>query len=361
MGLQQPLEVYPTMDETVDATTTVAFTVQIRGTQCIKYTIYIYDVATNTEQYTDTVTLGTTLLDGATLSIDVDMSALGADSYYWCIDLYYGAGVDDYITSNYYTFIASSLPSCVYSPSVPSTVTTPSKELVCAYTQAEGIAVKSFTMVLYDSTYDGVNDAEDHIVATSGLNITSPNNIRYTFNGLISGQSYQTQTTGLTQGDVAFATTLDAFNVSYVVPSSLVHPTATMNENTSVTIDISKIVSIVGTTSGSVSYEPNFLYTGNYGLNLATGAYVRFALDFSAPFTKPFIYQFPVGFTGNFAEVKDTAGTSYIYFGYDGARFYLNINGDYYYAANEVLATNPYYLAIIHDGVTISLYTREVV
>jgi hypothetical protein len=361
MSLQQPLVAYPTLDETVDATSTVTFYLVIRGTQCVKYTIYIYDIATNTLQYSDTQTLASTLYDGDQLNISVNMSALGADSYYWYADLYYDS--TNYITTYAAngTFVASTPPTCTFSPSVPSLVTSPSREFIASYNQSEGIPVKSFIINLYDGTYDGVNDPKDHLLATSGENTTSPNNIRYTFNGLISGQSYKVQASGYTDNGVAFSTPLTSFAVSYVVPTSQAQPTATLNSDTSVEIVWSNIVDIEGTTSGTVSYESDFLYAGNQGLNMAASAYVEFELDFTPPFTKEFAIVFPSGYTGIFSEISDTAGVQYIYFGYDGTRFYINVNGDYYYATSEVLTTNPYIVGVRHDGISISMYTREVV
>lgn len=359
MGLYQPLIVYPALNETVDSTSTVTFYLKIRGTQCIKYTIYIYDVATNTQQYTSTVTLGSTLYDGDQLDINVDMTALGADSYYWKILLYYDA--TNYITSKFYTFTASSPPSIAFSPVIPATIATPSKEFICAYTQAESVAVKYFTINLYDSTTTQaqITAGTATYLQTSGK--TWSNNVRYTFNGLISGQSYQVQCTGMTQGDVAFATALTSFAVSYVTPSSLAHPSAVLNDDTSVTLDWGSIVAITGVVTGSSSYVTDYLYAGNTGLHLEVGADVAFDLDFSAPFTMHWICSPEAGFTGDMGEIVDTAGVNYIKLGYDGTKFYLNINGDYYYGAPEVLSTNPYKLGIISDGITITFETEEVV
>jgi len=359
MALQQPLIVYPALDETVDATSSaVTFYLKIRGTQCIKYIIYIYDVATNTQQYTATVTLGTTLYDGETLNIVVDISALGANSYYWKIDLYYGAGVSDYIISNYYTFNASTPPTIAFSPSVPSTITTPSYTFIGSYVQAEGIEVKYFAIKIYNSTTTQAQITAGTATAMMTSGETWSNNIRYTANGLISLTSYQVQITGMTQKNVAFATALTAFTVAYTVPNSLVHPTATLNDDTSVTLDWGKNVAITGTTSGSVSYEANYLFTGNVGLNLAAGANVQFALDFSAPFTQKWIQTPAAGFTGVLGGVEDTAGVNYLYLGYDGTKFYLNINGNYYYYTPEAISNVPYLFAIIHDGTAISFYHR---
>ena len=351
MALQQPLIVFPALEETVDATSTVTFYLKVRGTQCIKYIIYLYDVETNTEQYTDTEVLGATLYDGDALEIDIDMSAIGAGTYYWKADLYWNA--DDYITTYYYTFNSSSPPTISFSPVVPSVITTPSYTFIGNYSQAEGVAVKNYEIKVYDK-----NGKQ---WATSGLVTSSPNNIRYTVNGLISGESYSVEITGATQQDVAFSSGTSSFDVTYIVPASLAHPRATLNPDSSVTINWGNVVSVIGTTDGSTSYENNFLYGGNVGLNLDSGASVNFELDFSAPFTAHWIQELASGFTGDFAEIEDTSETNFIYYGYDGTKFYLNINGDYYYSSLESLATNPYHFAIIHDGITISMYYREVV
>jgi hypothetical protein len=359
MGLYQPQIVYP-FNETVDATATVTFYLNIRGSQCVKYNIYIYDVATNTQQYTSgVVTLGSTLFDGNQLDIDVDMSALGADSYYWKIDLYYDA--TNYITSKFYTFTASSPPSIAFSPVVPSTVTTPAKEFICAYSQAEGVGVKYFTINIYDSITTQAQITAGTAIPLQTSGETWLNDVRYTFNGLTSGQSYQVQCTGMTQGNVAFATVLTAFTVSYVTPSSLAHPSAVLNDDSSVTLNWGNIVAITGVVTGSSSYTSNFLYAGNFGLHLEVGADVAFPLDFSAPFTMHWICKPESGFTGDMGEIVDTAGVNYIKLGYDGSKFYLNINGDYFYSAPEALSTNPYKLGIISDGITIDFETEEVV
>jgi hypothetical protein len=358
--LQQPLIVYPANNETVDATSsTVVFYLDIRGVQCTKYHLYIYDVATNTLHIdSGVVTLGSTLYDGDRLNITVNISSIGADSYYWKIDLYWNP--TNFITSAYYTFNASTPPSISFTPIVPSTITTPSYEFINSYSQAEGVMVKYWEIKLYDSTViqTDIDNGTAKYLLTSGQTWT--NNIRYTFNGLISTYSYKVQTTGLTQQNIAFATPLTSFNVSYTVPAALTHPSATMRSDTSILVDWGNISAITGTTSGTVSYEPNFLSSGNVALNMAAGAYVQFTLDFNAPFTKVWLDKRPAGFTGDMGEIKNTAGTNYVRLGYDGTRFYMNINGDYYYDAAETLTTNPYILGIISDGISIRIRHREV-
>jgi hypothetical protein len=303
------------------------------------------------------------LYDGDLLNITVNMAGagLGVNSYYWNIDLYYDTPAANYITAGYYTFNASTPPTIDFVPVVPSTITTPSYEFVGTYVQAEGIMVKHFTINLYDSvtTQLEITAGTATPLLTSGE--TWLNNIRYTASGLINGISYQVQITGLTQQNVAFATVLTAFNVSYIVPNALTHPTATLNDDTSIDIIWNKIVSILGVVTGGSSYIANYLASGNYGLHLEAGAYAEFALDFSAPFTEHWLITHEAAFTGDFGEAIDTAGTNYAKFGYDGSRFYLNVNGNYYYDTAEVLTTNAYLCAIYSDGVTISFYHRELI
>jgi hypothetical protein len=287
------------------------------------------------------------------------MSALGADTYYWKINLYWD--VTNYITTFPQTFVASSPASVSFSPGIPSTITTPSYTFIGSYAQAEGVGVKNFTITLYDSTYDGSTNPSDHIVLTSGQVEDAPNNIRYTFNGLISGESYKVQITGTTQGTVEFTSTLTSFDVSYIVPTALANPTAVLNPDSSITINIGNIKSITGTTSGTATYEADYLYTGNYGLNLASGAYVQFAVDFSPPFSKQWVVTPPIGFTGDLDITRDTDSTYYISLGYDGTKFYLDLNGDLYYSAPESLTGNPYIVAVIHDGISVRIRHKEVV
>jgi hypothetical protein len=208
MALQQPLLMYP-FNETVDATSSsLTFWLKIRGSQCIKYTIYLYDVATFTQQYSNTVTLGATLYDGDKLEITVNMATYGANTYVWKADLYYDS--THYTTTDYYPFTASTPSTFVFSPVVPTTVTSPSKEFLCAYVQIENVEIKYWEMRLYNSTTTQaqITAGTATYLQTSGE--TWSQNIRHTFNGLLNGYSYQIQCTGITQGGVAFATALSA-------------------------------------------------------------------------------------------------------------------------------------------------------
>ena len=352
MALQQPLIVYPALEDTVDATSTVDFYLRIRGTQCTRYTIYIYDVATNTQKYTSNLVLDTPLQDGEMLTIPVDMSSgsLGANNYYWQIRLYYDS--TNYITTTYYTFNASSPPSIDFATSVPSTITTPAYTFIGSYSQAEGVQVKYFEIILRGNN--------GQTLATSGRVSDSPNNIRHRFNGLISGQSYSVQIIGATQQDVEFATGITPFNVLYIVPKALVNPKATLNPDSSITIDTGKIYAINGTTNGNVSYEPNYLYTGNVGLNLEDeDANVQFEVNFSPPFTAHWLISIPIDFSGVLGIIRGIDDIYYASLGYDGTRFYLDVNGDLYYDTAHALSGGVYIVGIIHDGITIKIRHKE--
>ena len=360
MALQKPLIIYPSLDVTVDATSTVTFYCDIRGTLCTKYAIYIYDVATSTLKYSSTQTLSSVLYDGDRLNINVNMATVGgADSYYWFVRLYWTS--TDYTASDYKTFIASTPPTCIFAPNIPSTITTPSYTFISSYDQAEGIGVKYYQTNVYDGSYDGTTNPSAHLIGTSGVIEEYPNNIRYTFNGLVSRQSYKVQTVGMTQGGVEFATPLTSFDVAYIVPTTLANPNAVQNPDSSVSITWPNIVSIEGTTDGVVAYEPNFVYTGNYGLNMDTGAYVEFVVDFSPPFTAHWLVKSPTDFTGVFGVISDSAGMYYASLGYDGTRFYLDIDGNLFYDPNEALADNVYIVSIIHNGISIRIRHKEAV
>jgi hypothetical protein len=350
--LYTPKVVYP-FNETITSSIETNFTVKIDGAQCVAYRLYVYKTSDGNTVYDSTkVTLGATLYDGDTLSVPVTLTA---DNYYWRILLYWDS--TNYITSKPHPFKANSSPTMIFFPSVPDTITTPSYTFIGQYTQTENVFIKYFNFSLYNE--------KDILLDTSGDVFSQ--NVRWLVNGLISGSSYKIKIVGYTQDEVAFSTALTSFTVTYSASTALTSPTATLQYlfdsdqyDSRVLVDWGKIKSTVAVVTGSYSYTPNWIYTGNKALHLESGAIAVFTFDFNAPFTAYLDWQADsIAFTGDIVEIQNTAGSDIVKMGYNGTQFYLNNNGIYSYQT-ATLTTDKYLLAIIFDGSYYSFYKRVV-
>lgn len=356
--LRRPIEVYPHKETVSPTDTSVDFTVKIDGTVCQKYSLRIYELSTGTlkKTYSATLTSPNYVYDGQTLTVAVDMTdaSLGANDYYWQIDLYWDSTDSDaYVTSYDTVFYASAAPSISFSPSDPTTVTVQYYEALGSYSQAQDKIVKWFEIKLYDSGGTEIDTSDVQYLEY----------IQHTFYGLRNGYTYGIEILGVTEDDVEFSTGIVSFTVSYSVPTtSAPSPTATLGNDSSVYVDWGAVVYIVGTDSGTTSYVSDFNIAGNYGLSLGSGAYVYFAVDIlTSTFTAHAVFKPASGFTGDMLEIYDTGASHYAKVGYDGSRFYLNVDGSYDYDIPEALTTNNYIIAIKSDGSTMSQYHREVI
>lgn len=234
-------------------------------------------------------------------------------------------------------FFAYSTPSLVLTG---GTLTEQSVEFVPVYTQAEGILVTSFNAYLYDS--DGNLEEESGEIFSS--------NVRYTFSGLRSGLSYKVQFTATnSRGQVADTGLVD-YDVSYAVPSIGIEPSVTNQANrSSVLVEWSDIVQIVGSITGSSSYVQDFVTSGNTALNLAAGSILEFTgLTIGTSQTLSFIwYPDSTAFVGDIVKMENTTTGDYLTVSYDGTRFYRTINGVDFYEPDKALAANNVYLIAI--------------
>jgi hypothetical protein len=352
--LYKPQIVYP-YEETVSATdSSVAFSVLIDGTECVKYTINLYknNAGTWSLAYTDTQTLVTSIKDQETLTFDVDFTnvALGAGNYYWNIVLYYDS--TNYVISHNYFFYAHTPPTCSFVPAIPAIITTQSYNFICTYAQAEDVQIYWFEIRLLDD--------QNKIIDSSG--IVKSSNIKYTFNALLSGQTYGVQCVGLTQRNVAFDTGIINFDVSCVVSSALAIPSAILQRDSSVLIDFGNIAQITGSITGVSAYIADFLYGGNIGLRLNAAAKCDFTVDIPSVFTVHSIWK-PASalFTGDIIVLASTDGHS-VKFGYSSSKFYVNIDDTVYnYSVEEVLTTDVYIVGLYSDGITVYPYFRRIV
>jgi len=234
-------------------------------------------------------------------------------------------------------FFANSTPSLTLPGGV---LTEQSEDFVPVYSQAESILVTYFNAYLYDSN----GNLEDE----SGQIFSS--DVRYTFSGLRSGLAYKVQFIAVNgRGQIADTGQVD-YTVTYTIPSIGIEPTVTNQANrASVLVEWSDIVQIVGSITGSSSYIPDFMETGNTALNITAGSTLEFTgLVIDNDQTLAFVwYPDSTGYTGDIVKMENTTTGDYLTVSYDGTRFFRNINGVVFNKPDQALVLNQVYLIAV--------------
>lgn len=333
-------------NEVRDMSINQIFTVTIDGVKCTDYQIRIYKVSDNTLVHDTTkITLGSPLSDGQTLSRTITGGTIantGTDSYKWTIQVWNAA---ETVTSREFQFFAKTTPVLTFTP--PATVTTQSYTFTATVAQAQGDIVNNFVVELYDTNQD--------FIESSGT-ITSFN-ISYEFEGFANGDDLHVRVYGTTTGRQTFDSGLINFSVTYAQPSVNLKPeVAVDNESGVVTISRGSIVQIIGTSSGTISYVDDFIYTGNTGLEIAdASSYVSVDVYVPEEFSLPFIWQplDDVDFEGTIMTMDDGAYEIFYILG----RFGCNINGISLYGNPISLANKIFYITPLPTNISIKYIT----
>ena len=278
--LYSPINMSPS-NSAIDADEENDFSLTIRGTICVGYQLTIYNNATGASVYTPAKEdiSASPLYDNDTLTITVPVSAtsgmVNGNQYKWSIDLYY----DDTnkITSREVVFNAYTTPTLTLS--VASTLAVQSYEFVPIYTQDEDVPVVSFEAKLYDSS--GKPQRSSGTIYHA--------NIRYTFDGFQSGNSYSVQFVATNQADVTIESNLESFAISYSQPLLNITPTATNSPNTAcVLLDWGGAYQNAGASTGTISYVDNHI--GGKFLRLEENSTAYWNVDIPANFTSTFVF-----------------------------------------------------------------------
>lgn len=336
--IYQPIYLSP-QNISVDMSVNQNFTCTIDGLKIDAYRIIIYKVSDNSTLYNSTkVTLGSVLYNGETLTIQVTGGTVanGLELKY-TIEYWNGA---ESVISNEIFFISASTATLTIS--VPATVTAQAYEFVGTYTQAQSIPLKQWYYILYDS----------NTVELERSDISYSGNVKHTFDGFISGQTYKIKGFAETQDNTTIESTTYTFAVTYSGSTITTQSTATLSCNTTaVQIDWGSIVQIIGAITGTYSYTSNFIYTGNYGLHLDSGSYVTFSVNIPSIFTGHHVFKpDSISYVGDIYELNNSGTGNYFKVGYNGTSFYKNIDGNTQaYLPSYTLTTNYFLIILIFN------------
>jgi len=337
---------------TIDSTIANDFTALIDGTECVAYQLYILTLLDVPVYDSTKIILGTSIFNNEILTVNVPNTSgmTNGNEYKWKIDLYYDGS--NFITSEEKAFQAFSVPTISFNPSLPALITEQSYEFVGNYAQAEGIDVKYFEIILYDSDIPSPS-----ILDTSGVIYSS--NIRHTFSGFIDGNFYHARILGKDQNDIDFDTGISAFEVDYASPNISIIPTAISNSDSSITVDWGIIIPNSGIITGASSYENDIMVAGDTVLKLFSGSYVNFTQTIPTIFSLQFDFvALSTGFTGKILELSYSENSNTLEISYVNGAFVLVVNG-YSVYHSHILSLNPYVLHVGSDGDTVDLFFKE--
>jgi hypothetical protein len=390
MALYQPNYCQPN-NVAIDSTVSNNFVCQIQGTICVAYKITILKNSDNSSVYAPSkVTLGSPLYNGDFLTIVVpNISGMVAGTdYKWKIDLYWDS--TNYVTSLEYLFKARSAPSASIT-NIANPVTTNSYTFTGSYTQAQSVALKYFRFKLYDENQELLDDSGEQYSA----------DIQYTFRGFIDSQDYYVQLTIENQDGTTTNSSLESFTADYPSPSFYTSiNTEVLTDEDAVKISWSDAIQINGTieqeylvnggnynlsgfsdfgdldngsssTSSfdetidgggsnipSATYSSNFIYSGNYGVDVPNGYGVYYSnytqqgvtnpLNIDDNFTLQSAFQLYNGFNGKLVELYNSNTDDKYILSFDGTKFTYRINSNSYdYTPSTPVANNVYWKVVL--------------
>jgi hypothetical protein len=240
-------------------------------------------------------------------------------------------------------FWAYATPTLVFS-ATPTTISAKSYEFELLYTGTSPL--KRWKMVWYDSLNEVVED--------SGW--TSSGNLTHTFDGFADGETASVK--GFLENQIGqeVVTSLLTFSISYSKPSVNINGILTSDNNTSVlTSTWGNAVRIQGNHSSTPVYETAFLFDGNDALALGSGDSIYYELDILENYSTTFLCKPASGFTGVLCKMENSVESTYYEVGYDGARFYYDINGYVGYSPLFTIGTSIFLICIHPTSIYVKL------
>lgn len=322
--------------EPIDMDANQNFTAVMRTPLVDKYTFEIQRVSDNASLYlVSDVVVSPAITQGDTLTITVSGGSVAntTDDLKFILTVFNGV---DSATSLPVVFFALDDP--VVTLTVAGVITSQKLSLSATYSQTQGIDVESFTYNLYDTN--------DNLLDTSG--VIEKSILDYEFTGLLNGTTYKVEVVGTTTRGQSFDSGLQTFSVSYSEPNFLVQPEAVVsNCDSSVTITWDDVIQILGTSTGSISYENNFAFTGDVALVMSSGSTVEWTVNIPQDFTATYIFQPQSGtdtFLGEF-----TGGSHDYFFGYEDSRFFIEVDGSRKESEPFILSASKAYLMVLYN------------
>lgn len=334
MSLYEPLNMLP-KNETRDMTLSQVFSASVQGSQITDYQLKIYNNDTNGLLYDSTkLPLSPDLYNGETLNHTVPITGGIATirNLKWTLQVWNNS---ETVTSRENFFENYSTPTATIT--VPATITTQSYEFTCVYTQSQSLSVESYIFYLYDE--DGVLIEETEVYYSGSL--------KHTFDGFVDGNTYGVKCAVTNVKNVVVESDIEYFEVDYVQPSINIIPIVENLEDLgTIKLSWAGVYDNVGVDTGTISYIDDYIDIGNKALQVNNSSNVVWSdLKINNEFTNSFEWSpLSINFIGDIVKLEDTNTNNFYTVGYDGDKFYANINGIYVYTEPYILSVDKTYL-----------------
>jgi len=330
MSVYQPSYLFPDGDE-LDLSLNQNFSCQVNGSIIDSYELIIRNITTNAILFDSGVTLlSPVLYDKSTLNIYIPANLTQVTGNIKYTITCFSAGVS--AISREVPFYSNTNP--VIELLVPPTITTKSYTFTAVYSQLQGVPISSYQFVLYDGNGNVIQSSD--VIYNSSLT--------YEFDGLISNNNYFIQCMIINANNFTSYSGLINFSVNYGMFGLTTQVTTTvLNDQSAIAINFGNAIQIIGNQTGTVSYVPNFIISGNYGLQLVdNNASVSFSVNIPSLFQYYMLFN-PVGFvSGTIVSFDNGAYT----LAYDGQKFIMQNAGAVAIGLPMVLNTGIYMIAI---------------
>ena len=322
-------------NETRDMTEAQIFTGVVQNTTT-DYQVRIYDLSDNTLLY-DSGKVTDSYYATETLSVTIPITPAIATvrELKWTLEIFNGA---DSVLSREIPF-TNYEPPTVNLSSTPATITEQSYEFEITYSHPQSIEPISYEIELYDST--------DELIRTSG--VINNASLRYTFENFLDNTVYKVKGYVTDANNIEVETSLTQFAVDYLEPSLTFSPTVENKpEVGGIEIKWGGAYSITGSATGDYRYIENFVEEDNYGVQLDSGAYIRWEdVDIGDDNVTMILFQpNTASFDGDIVKYTNTDTNVYLSLGYDYSqtKFYREQGGIRQYTEDFELGTSSVYL-----------------
>lgn len=189
----------------------------------------------------------------------------------------------------------------------------------CTYSQAEDIKLLTYVANLYlASDLTTPIDTSGTVYPTSLIG--DGDTISYEFDGMITGTQYAIEFTGITQRGEEITSGQTTFTVTYTYPADIpLLEVEANNDEAYIQLDWSAIRQVLGTVSGTYSFESDGRF--NKGLQLDAGSTYTLIKDINEDFTFTGWFNLASGFNGTICKFYNDDDGSFIRVFFNGTKF----------------------------------------
>jgi len=296
----------------IDLSKSQTISCQVHGSSIDAYQLIISVLSTNAVYYDSTkVTLSPVLWDKDILKISLPITGVSGNFKY-TVTCWSGTS----------SAISRDVPICIYrDPTiqliVPLIINTKSYDFTALYNQPSSLTIKGYQYILYDSNFNIIKAQSKGMIYNASLSCS--------IDGLINGNDYyiECQVTNSndlmnTSGLIKFTVTYDTFGLTTQLNTTI------LPDESAILVSFGHAIQIIGNYTGNIQYVPNYLITGNYGLQILDS---NSNISFKVKIPPKFQYTMNWDATGFISGIIVSFDNGAYTLSYDGQKFIMQNSG----------------------------------